>query len=162
MPSGPVVLGFDGSPASERAVREGGALLAPRVALVVVVWEAGLALAALQLPTAGVGLPPVLIDLRAGLELEDAMRERAERLAQRGAELARQAGLDAEPLVVADEVSVPDTLVRLAQERESQAVLVGARGHGPLAKALLGSTAEGVIRRAPCPVVVARAEQSSA
>ena len=130
MRSGPVVIGFDGSPEAERALREGGALLAPRQALVVVVWEAGLALHALEIPTATVGMPPVPIDLRAGLELEDAMRERAERLAQRGAELAREAGLAAEPLVVADESTVTDTLLRLAEEREAQAVVVGARGHG--------------------------------
>jgi nucleotide-binding universal stress UspA family protein len=118
MGSGPVVIGFDGSPSAERALREGGKLLTPRAALVLVVWEAGLALHALEIPTASVGLPPVPVDLRAGLELEQAMYERAQRLAQHGVELAREVGLEAEGLAVADEVTVADTVVRVAQERD--------------------------------------------
>jgi nucleotide-binding universal stress UspA family protein len=158
--SGPVVIGFDGSPASERALRESGELLAPRQALVVMVWEAGLALHALEIPTASVGLPPVPVDLRAGLELEQAMYERAQRLAQRGVELAREVDLEAEGIAVADEVTVADTLVRVAQERDAQALVVGTRGHSGVDKILLGSTAEAVIRRAPCPVVVARGPEA--
>lgn len=41
MSSGPVIIGFDGTPASERVMHEAAALFAPRRALVVVVWEAG-------------------------------------------------------------------------------------------------------------------------
>lgn len=150
----PIVIGYDGSPTSEHALRDGGALLAPRPALVVVVWEAGLGFGALELPTTSVGLPPAPIDVRAALEIEDATYERAQRLAQHGAELARQAGLEAEGLAVADELTVAETLVRLARERDAAALVVGRRGHRGLAKALLGSTSEGVIRKAPCPIVV--------
>jgi hypothetical protein len=39
MASGPAVIGFDGTAAAERAVREAGDLLAPRRALVVVAIE---------------------------------------------------------------------------------------------------------------------------
>jgi nucleotide-binding universal stress UspA family protein len=154
--SGPVVIGFDGSSASERALREGGDLLATRTALVVVVWEAGLAFGALELPTSSVGLPPAPIDVRGALEVEDAMYERAQRMAQHGADLAKQAGMEAEGLAVADEVTVAETLTRVAQERDAQALVVGTRGHGGLGKVLLGSTAEAVIRKAPCPVLVVR------
>jgi nucleotide-binding universal stress UspA family protein len=156
MRSGPVVIGFDGSPASERALREGAELMATRTALVVVVWEAGLAFGALELPTSSVGLAPAPIDVRAALETEDAMYERARRLAQHGADLAKQADLQAEGLVVADKVTVAETLARVAQERDAQALVVGTRGHGRLSKVLLGGTAEGVIRKAPCPVLVVR------
>ena len=162
MGSGLVVIGFDGSPTAERALREGGAILAPRQALVVVVWEAGLALLALENPTATVGLPPVPIDLRGGLELEEAMRERAQRIARRGMEVAREVGLEAEGLAVADELTVAETLVRVARKRDAEALVVGTRGHGGLSKVLLGSTAEGVIRKAPCPVVVARVPEQTA
>jgi hypothetical protein len=41
MHAGPVIIGFDGTPASVGAVRESAALTGPRAALVVVVWEAG-------------------------------------------------------------------------------------------------------------------------
>ena len=39
--SGPVIIGYDGTPASEGALREAPARFAPRPALVVVVWEGG-------------------------------------------------------------------------------------------------------------------------
>jgi hypothetical protein len=59
MRSGPCIIGFDGSPASERALREGAALLAPGAALVVVVWEVGLALRCPVVPAPDLGLAPI-------------------------------------------------------------------------------------------------------
>ena len=34
------------------------------------------------------------------------------------------------------------------------AIVLAVSGHGPLRRAALGSTADKVIRRAPCPVIV--------
>jgi nucleotide-binding universal stress UspA family protein len=153
MGSGPIVIGFDGSPASEHAVREAAALLGSRPALVVVVWEAGAAYEMMDLPAVA-GLPPAPLDLRAAVEVDQAMQERAQQLAQHGAALARQAGFEAEGLAVADEVTVAETLVRLARERDAQAVVVGAHGHGVLTERLIGTTSQSVVRHAACPVVV--------
>jgi hypothetical protein len=58
MRSGPIVIGYDGSPAAEHAVAEAGDLLNGRLALVVVVWNQGLGFELLELPTATIGLPP--------------------------------------------------------------------------------------------------------
>lgn len=154
MRSGPVLIGYDGSEAAERALRDGAAVLAPRRALVVVVWEAGAAFETVELPTATVGIPPVPIDIRGALEIEAALCRQAQRTAQQGAALAREAGLEAEGLAVADEISVAETLVRLTHERDAQALVVGAHGHGRLSEVLLGSTSRTVIRTAPCPVLV--------
>jgi nucleotide-binding universal stress UspA family protein len=154
--SGPVLIGYDGSAASERALRESAALLAPRTALVVVAWEAGVAFEMVELPTSSVGIPPVAIDIPTALELEKEFHERAERLAERGASLARELGFDAEGLVVADERGVGRTLVRVAEERDAQAIVVGAHNKGRLSEVLLGSTSQAVVRLAPCPVVVVR------
>jgi nucleotide-binding universal stress UspA family protein len=152
--SGPVIIGFDGTPASERALHEAAALLAPRPALVVVVWEAGRAFEAATLPVRALELPPVVLDMRTAFEAEEAAYEAARRLAEQGAALARQAGLEADGLAVADDVTVAETLVRLARERDAQAIVIGPHGHGELRKLVLGSTLEGVLRRAPCPVLV--------
>lgn len=160
MSSGPVIIGYDGSPASERALREAAALLAPRKALVVVVWEAGRGFDVVEIPTASLDMPPATVDLRGGYELEAAMAESAQRQAQRGAAVANELGFDAEALAVADEATVADTLVRLATEREAQAVVVGAHGHSGLREALLGSTSRTLMRHAPCPVVVVRSESA--
>jgi nucleotide-binding universal stress UspA family protein len=158
MRSGPIVIGYDGSPAAEHAVAEAGDLLSGRPALVVVVWKQGLGFELLELPTATIGLPPAQLDIRTALEIEKSMQERAQRLAQKGASLARDAGFDAEGLAVADDVDVPvsETIVKVARERDAQAVVVGAHGHGRAAEVVLGSTSRDVVRHTPCPVLVVR------
>jgi nucleotide-binding universal stress UspA family protein len=158
MATGPVLVAFDGTPASADAVRESGALLAGRPALVLVVWKAGLAFELMELPTSTIGLPPAPIDVRTAMETKQALYERAQRLAEQGAALARDAGFEAESLVVAEEVevTVAETIVRVARDRDAQAVVVGAHGHGRVAEVVLGSTTRDVIRHAPCPVVVVR------
>jgi nucleotide-binding universal stress UspA family protein len=162
MPSGPVLIGYDGSAAAEHAVREAGALLGERPAVVVVVWKAGLGFELIELPTSTTGLPPAALDVRSAIEIDQAMQQRAQRLAQQGTALARESGFDAEGVAIADAVDapVPETLVRVAQERDAQAIVVGAHGHGRL-EALVGSTTRDVIRHAPCPVVVVRAAEPS-
>jgi nucleotide-binding universal stress UspA family protein len=158
MHSGPVVVGFDGTAAAERALRESAALLAPRPALVVVVWEAGRAFELMTLPTRALEMPPVSLDVRAAIEAEKAAYEAAEGLAEQGAALATELGYQAEGLAVADELTVTDTLLRIATEQDSQAVVVGSHGRRGLTAALLGSTSRGVVERAPCPVLVVRSD----
>ena len=163
MGSGPTVIGFDGSPAAEHAVREAGALLndggSSRAALVLVVAKVGLGFEVVELPAATLGLPPAPIDVRTAMEIDAEIQKGAQRLAQRGAELAREAGFEAEGLAVAEDLEIPvaDTIVRVARERDAAAVVVGAHGHSRVGEAVLGSTSRDVIRRADCPVVVARA-----
>ena len=154
MGSGPVLIGYDGTRASEHALREAAGLLGGRPALVVVVWKPGLAFELIELPTSSIGLPPAPLDLRAALETDRALYEGAQQAAQRAAALARALGLEAEGLVVAEDPEIPvaETLLRLAREREAQVIVVGAHRHG----ALLGSTTRSVVRDARCPVLVVR------
>jgi nucleotide-binding universal stress UspA family protein len=161
MRTGPVIIGFDGSSASVDAVREAAGLFAPRPALVVVVWEAGRAFDLAELPTLGPEFPPTALDIRTAAEIDREMYEAAQHLAERGAALAKQGGLDAEGLAVADELTVADTLVRLAEELDAQAVVVGTHGHRGLRELLLGSTTRTIIQHAPCPTVVVRGAHAS-
>jgi nucleotide-binding universal stress UspA family protein len=156
--SGPILIGYDGSAAAEHAVREGGELLRGRPALVVVVWKQGLGFELLELPTATIGLPPAKLDIRTALEIDEAMQERAQKLAQKGAGLAREAGFEADGLAVADDVEVPvsETILKVARERDAQAIVLGAHGHGRAFEMILGSTTRDVVRHAPCPVLVVR------
>jgi nucleotide-binding universal stress UspA family protein len=158
MPGGPVVIAFDGSPSAEHAVREAGALLSGRRALVLSVWTPGVGWEAVELPAASMGLPPAALDVNAALDVDHAMLERAQRVARHGAVLADEAGFEAEPLVTADEPgrSVAETIIKVARERGAQAILVGAHGHGRVAEVMLGSTSRDLIRHADCPVVVVR------
>jgi nucleotide-binding universal stress UspA family protein len=154
MVSGPVIIGFDGSPASRRAVRESARLLGPRPVLVVTVWEAGRAFELATLPMVGLEMPAATLDIAAATELDRAMYESAQQTAEQGAALANEAGFQGEALVIADEMTVADTLIRLAKERDAPGIVVAAHGRAALAELFLGSTTRGVLKHAPCPVVV--------
>jgi nucleotide-binding universal stress UspA family protein len=151
---GPVIVGFDGSPAAERALRGVAGLLPGRRVLVVTVWEPGAAYALVEPPV----LAPAPIDVRVAQEVDDALYEQARQLAQHGAEKAATLGLEATSLAVADELSVAETLVRVADERGAAAIAVGAHGHGRVRELVLGSTSGAVVRKATCPVLVVRDE----
>ena len=157
--TGPVVIGYDGSPIADRAVAEAAGLLAPHPTLVVVVWEAGLGFEAAW--PVGLDAPVPPMDLRTALALDEAAAEAAAGTARKGAALARSAGLQAEGLVVADDVTVAATLVRVARERDARALVVGAHRHGALSEVVLGSTSRDVLRHAHCPVLVVRGDASA-
>ena len=153
MPDRPIVIGFDGSPGAQHAIREAAELLAGRPALVVTVWEPGMAYAT-SIPTS-LDVPATPIDVTTAAEIDDALDERAHRLADQGAALAREAGFgSAEPVVTADESNVGETLVAFARERDAQAIVVGSRGLSGLKARLAGSTSKHVLQHADRPVVV--------
>ncbi|MFI4942282.1 MAG: universal stress protein, partial [Burkholderiales bacterium] len=43
----------------------------------------------------------------------------------------------------------------------SQLIVLGARGHSALERVLFGSTSRGVVRDAPCPVLVVRGKAAA-
>jgi nucleotide-binding universal stress UspA family protein len=104
---------------------------------------------------------PAPIDIRAALELDQQLYDRARRWAEQAAADARERGRSADGLVVADEMSPADTLIRLAAERDAATIVVGRHGHRAVTEALVGSTTHELIRRAPCPVLVVRHEAES-
>jgi nucleotide-binding universal stress UspA family protein len=149
-----LLIAYDGSDAARRAVRETGKLFGSRRVLVVTVWEPGLAYDAAALPTSGLDMPPIPIDVQEAQEVEHELHDRAHHTAEDGAELARSVGLEAEPLAVADEVHVADTIVELARKRGAAAIVVGSRGLKGLRARLEGSTSNAVLKHASCPVLV--------
>ena len=154
MTARPVIIGFDGSPTSQRAVREAAALFAPRRALVAVVWEAGRAFEAATTPA--LEAPPVTLEIPAALAADQDAADAAKRTAQHGVALAKDLGLEATGLAVADHGTVADTLIRLAGKHDAQAIVLGTHGRGGVVKRLLGSTSDEVLRHAACPVVLVR------
>jgi nucleotide-binding universal stress UspA family protein len=152
-----VLIAFDGSPASEHAIRQAGPVLTPHQALVVTVWKEGVGFEAVEAPTTAAGFPLVPIDVRTAIEIEQEVQEQAQRLARHGTQLAQEAGFEAEGLAVADDVDMPvaETLIDVAKKRDAQAIVAGSHGHGRLTE-LLGTTTRDLIRRSPKPVVVVR------
>ena len=156
--SAPVLIAYDGSPSADHAIREAGGLLAGRRALVAVVYMQGIGFELEELPSVTIAAPPAPLDIRAALDVDQELAERSQMLAGHGAGLAREAGFEAEALAVADDAEMPvaETIVTVAREQSAAAIVVGAHGHSRLSEVVLGSTSRDVIRRAPCPVVIAR------
>ena len=150
----PVVIGYDGSDPARRAVREAGALLGRRRALVMTVWEPNLAYAAPGMGDVGMGLSPPVVDIAAAEKATEAIQARAEQVAHDGAELAKSVGLQAQPLAVPEAGNPADAIVELARQRHAAAVVIGSRGLSGLRARLEGSTSSGVLKLSPCPVLV--------
>jgi nucleotide-binding universal stress UspA family protein len=158
MTSGLVLIGFDGTPAAERAVLAAASLFAGRKALVITAWESGRAFDLAMVPARGFELPLSTIDIATAMEVDQAMYKEAQQLAQWGAQLASEHGLPGTGLAVADVTTPAETLVRIARERAAEVLVVGAHRHGRLAELLFGTTTRGVLHHAPCPVLVAPLE----
>jgi nucleotide-binding universal stress UspA family protein len=52
-----------------------------------------------------------------------------------------------------------DEILRLRDEIDADLIVLGSRGLNTFARVLLGSDAEGVVRHAPCPVLVVRRDK---
>ena len=50
-------------------------------------------------------------------------------------------------------------IVRYAREQNMDLIVIGTHGRGPIAHMLLGSVAEKVVRKAPCPVLTVRSPE---
>jgi len=151
--NGPILIAFDGSPASRRAVTDAARLLGPRPALVVTVWEPGLAYAMPEM-RADALVPTPMVDPATAASIDKGVHSQAEQVAGEGAELARSLGLDAQPLAVPDERNVPDTILRVAEENHADAIVVGSRGLSGIRARIEGSTTKSLLKHASCPVIV--------
>lgn len=144
-----ILLSYDGSADARAALDHAARVLPGARAVVVTVWTPqreyegahgpGLGLAGLYAPE-----PEV-----------DAAREQAARAcAEEGAELARKAGLDAEPRIRPRHDSVAHAILAAAADCEADAIVLGSRGLGGVKSFLLGSVSHGVLQQADRPVMV--------
>jgi nucleotide-binding universal stress UspA family protein len=152
----PVLIAYDGSPPARAAVSAAGTLFAPGEAIVLTVWEPGLAEMMIMPDATGMGSTMLPFDPSVTREVERAGEEHAQSVAAEGAALAKEAGLDARALAAEDLTDPPDAIVAAAEEQHARAIVIGSRGLGGLKSKLLGSTSKAVLRRAACPVVVVR------
>jgi len=68
-------------------------------------------------------------------------------------EEARKQGFDASLEIVRCTAGrTPHAIADFAQSVDADVIVVGTRGHSPLAGALLGSVTQGLLHTAPCPV----------
>jgi len=58
-------------------------------------------------------------------------------------------------------VKPADAIVKLAEEENVEAIVLGMHGRSSLERMLMGSVAESVVRRAPCPVITIKSPISN-
>jgi nucleotide-binding universal stress UspA family protein len=90
-------------------------------------------------------------------DIADQLEDSAERELPKIAECEECAGLEIEELIVHGEAA--SEIVRVAKDRKVDLIVVSSHGRTGLGRILFGSTAEAVVRHAPCPVLVVKPPQ---
>jgi nucleotide-binding universal stress UspA family protein len=141
---GPVVLCFDGSEGAQNAIRVASTLLgAGRPARLLYVYkptERSLGVAQ--------GISGGRIDAPVSGEAD------AHAVLDRGVAVAREAGFDVEPLLVAADRKTAAIIAETADELDAPAIVMGQRGHSGLKGAILGSVSRDVVNAFHRPVVI--------
>lgn len=145
--SAPALIAYDGSDHAKAAVAEAGRQLRPgRRVLVMTVVE----------PMEGVpflGAAGVPVDAESVEALFDAARTGAAKLADEGCALAREAGLEPEPLVAIGS-PVWNQIVAAAEEHDADLIVIGSRGLSGLKHVVLGSVASAVAQHSKRSVLI--------
>ena len=148
---GPLLLCYDGSDTSKRAIAIAGQLLDPQPALVLHFWESWVAeapaLAALSGTVEGMAS-----------ELDEAADEQSSKLTVDGVELAERSGFDATGL--SERAVGPGwlTVRDAANQHACAAIVLGSRGLTGISAAL-GSVSNGVVHNSRRPVLVVPPEE---
>jgi nucleotide-binding universal stress UspA family protein len=129
----PILFAYDGSDFAKRAIEAAGSELgAGRTAIVITVWQPLEAI-----PFVGMTAPG------ANEEVDKGVAEQAMEVAEEGAELAKAAGFDAEPLI---ERGTPtwQLIVEAADQKDASLIVLGSHGRTGIKELMLGSVAGAV------------------
>jgi nucleotide-binding universal stress UspA family protein len=142
--SGPFVLCYDGSDAARHAIEVSTGLLGRghKAKLLYVYKPMERSLGVAQAMTGG------RIDAPVSGETD------ANELIERGVAFAREAGFDAEPVLVKADRSIAEIITATAEEVDAPAIVMGQRGRSGLKTALLGSVSRDVVNAYHRPVII--------
>jgi nucleotide-binding universal stress UspA family protein len=144
-----ILICYDGSPDSKAAIEHGAELLQGQPATVLTVWQPFVEVIS-HMPS-GFGLTTGMVDAE---EIDEVTRQNAEKSSLEGAELARNAGMDAQAHVSSQETTTADAILKEADVVGATAILMGSRGLTGVKSLLLGSVSHAVIQHADRTVIV--------
>jgi nucleotide-binding universal stress UspA family protein len=150
-PTGPLLLAYDGSEPARTAVTTAAQFFPGRPAVVAHVWESPLkhSLPGHALSSAPITMIPELTD-----DLHQMLSNSAHALAEEGAELARDHGLEARAESVESAAGVWRALIEAAVPLGASVVVAGSRGRGAIASTMLGSVSSGLVHNAELPALI--------
>ena len=145
----PALLAYDGSASADRAIAVAATLLRQRPAVVASAWL-GIA------PVVGVATIAIPGEVaRSGAaRLDEGARLLAAGEASEGAAAMAAAGWACEHVALETSRNVPAAIIDAADERDAAVIVTGTRGRSRIRAALLGSTAESILRHAGRPVLL--------
>ena len=129
--SSPIVIAYDGSEAARAAVNGAAELFGSRPAIVLTVWEPGLADYMLMPNTMGTGTMMMPYDPSTVQAIDKAAEDHARDIA--------------------------DAIIETASERGAAAIVIGSRGLKGLKSKMMGSSSSSVLGRSELPVVIVHA-----
>jgi nucleotide-binding universal stress UspA family protein len=143
----PLLIAYDGSEDAKHAIRSAAGLLAVKNALVLTVWQPTSDLGAF----AWYGAGPDMVNFP---ELDRAGAEVGGRVAEEGAQIARDSGLQAESVAIEATPPVWKTIVDTADLHNAAAIVMGSRGLTGFRSMLMGSVSNAVMHHADRPTLV--------
>jgi nucleotide-binding universal stress UspA family protein len=141
----PILIAYDGSDHAKRAIELcGRELRTDRRAVVLTVWQP-----LESVPFFGAAVTPV------ATEFFESVSSHAQKVAEEGAGLAREAGFEAEAVVV-EGAPVWECIIASADAHDAGMIVLGSHGRTGIDYLMMGSVATAVAHRAKRPVLVSR------
>ncbi|MFD4295225.1 universal stress protein [Rhodococcus sp. NPDC058505] len=150
MPADLMLIAYDGTENSRRAIEYAGRFLSAGRAIVITAWEPMVRQAARMSGLSGVMQPEWVPDE----DTEDIALTDAKTVNAEGLDLARDAGLNAEGRTIECVSTVWTTIVEAADELDADIIVTGTRGTTGLKSLLQSSVADHVLRHSHRPVLV--------
>ena len=142
-----ILVAFDGSPDSLKAVKRASALATEFGASLIIVHV-------YSIPSFAYGGPgPMpLVDFKS---LEDSARSKAREILDKGKGICAQEGVQAKAELL-EATSIVQAIIELASKENVDLIVMGTRGMTGFKKLLVGSVSNGVVTHANCSVLVVR------
>lgn len=141
-----ILIAYDGSDDAKAAIAEAAALFPGQQVTVLTVWQRFID----TMARVGGGLG-VIVDFD---EIDSESEKSAHERADDGAQLARDAGLDAHARIAVVETTVADAILAEADVVAARAIVCGSRGFTGVKSVMLGSVSHQILQHADRTVVI--------